>query len=380
MKKNVPANLSANFAAHHRAAAALALLAALALPMPAAAQNDAAAEKTYIVRSKKPQRATISDIIVQTGSLEAPETVTMLPKISGRLVSTILPDGESADVGSKVKKGDIIAKIESNDYAARFAAAEAALESAAAARKDAQLDYDRTQALLKDDTATQQEADKTAAALARAAAAVKSAEADLALARINLDETEIRAPFDGVISAIHAYPGAMLSPTTPICVILKTDYLKLFFNLPTTAFSKLVAGATDVEVEIDAYPGETAAHKIHSVHPSANGATRTVRAELRLDNAEGRLLPGMYAKGTVELNKRENLLAVDWESAIKIINQTIVYKVVDGKAIAQNVKLGTRQNDIVEIIEGVGDDDEIVYVGQHRLTGGASVRQAAAIE
>ena len=337
------------------------------------AQN-ADTNRVYMVRVKKPVRATIAEKIVQTGAFEAPEAVVILPKISGRLARTELEDGTKVDVGTKVTKGETIAAIESDDYAARATAAEAALENAQASFDDATRDFDRTAALLRDDTATQQDADKAETALARAKAAVKAAEADLTLARINLSETKLRAPFDGVIAAKSAHAGAMLSPSTPVFTIVATDYLKLFFDLPTTAFPKIKPDVTDVLIAVDAYPADRFEQKIYGVYPIANNVTRTVRIELRVDNADGKFLPGMYARGNIELNKRVNVLAVDWESVVKTLDKTIVYVIEEDRAAAREVKLGTRQDDIIEILEGISDDDDIVFVGQNRLTDGVKVK------
>ena len=326
-----------------------------------------APDRTFTVRAKTPARATIAENIVQTGAFEAPETVVILPKVSGRLVAA------PVDVGTKVAKGDVIAEIESDDYAARVSAVEASLANATATLEDAGKDFDRITALLKTDTATQQEMDKATAALARAKATVAAAEAELTLAKINFGETKIKAPFDGVIAAKTAFAGAMLSPATPVYTVVKTDFLKLFFDLPTTAFPKITPGTTDVVVDVDAYPEERFTQKIHAVFPVANGVTRTVRVELRVDNADGKFIPGMYAKGFIELNKREDVMTVDWDSVVKMLDRTIVYKVAGNKVVAQDVKLGTRQNDIIEVLEGVNDDDLIVFVGQHRLSDGARV-------
>ena len=332
------------------------------------------AEKTFIVSVTSPSRKTIAETVVKTGSMMSPAVVSILPKVGGRLVSTTLADGTDVTEGTTIKKGEIIAQIESRDYAAKLAASQASLDYAKATRDDAQKEFDRTAALLKENTATEQEADKAFAELQRAKASLKQAEANLALAQFDMEETQVRAPMDGRITAKQAYPGAMLSPSTPLYTLTAMNPLKLFFDLPTTAYSKIQAGVTDVAVKVDAYPDATLNLKIHSVHPAANDATRTVRIELHVDNNDGKYLPGMYAKGEVALNKRENVLVVPRECIIRALDRNLVYKIKDGRAVSTVVKLGTRFDDVVEVIEGLVDDDVIVFMGHQRLTDGVSVK------
>ncbi len=329
--------------------------------------------KTFIVRVTHPSRSTIAETIVKTGSMESPAVVDILPKISGRLVSTSLADGTDVTEGTVVHKGDLIAKIDSRDFAAKLAAAEAGLDSAQATLEDAQKEFGRTSALLKDNTATEQEADRANAVLLRAKAATKEAEANLALAKINMEETEIRSPMDGKVSAKHLFPGAMLSPSTTLYTITEMNPLKLFFDLPTTTFAKIKADVTEVAVTVDAYPEETFNLKIASVHPAANDQTRTVRIELPVDNSAGKYLPGMYAKGEVALNKRDNVLVIPRDCVVTVLNKTIVYKVEKGIAVTTEVNLGTRFNDVFEVLDGLVDDDVVVSIGLHRLTHGAAV-------
>lgn len=329
--------------------------------------------KTFVVRVTHPGRSTIAETIVKTGSMESPAVVDILPKISGRLVSTALADGTDVTEGTLVHQGDLIAKIDSRDFAAKLAAAEAVLDSAQATLADAQKEYNRSSALLKDNTATEQETDRAHAILLRAEASTKEAESNLALAKINMEETEIRSPMEGKVSAKHLYPGAMLSPSTTLYTITKMNPLKLFFDLPTTVFSKIQAGVTEVAVTLDAYPDETFPLKIHSVHPAANDTTRTVKVELHVDNAAGKYLPGMYAKGEVALNKRDNVLVIPRDCLVSVLDKTIVYKVENGVAVATEVKLGTRFDDVFEVVEGLVDNDVVISVGQHRLTNGAAV-------
>ena len=332
------------------------------------------APQTFIVKAAHPFRTTIAETVSKTGSIQSPAVVDILSKVGGRLISTALSNGTEVVEGTRVRKGEVIARVDSRDYEANLAAAEARLAYAQASLVDAQKEFDRTTALLKDNTATEQEFDKTAADLQRAKAGLQEAGASLDLAKINVEETCIRAPMDGVVSAKNVYPGAMLSASTAVYRLTAIDSLRLFFDLPTTLFTKIQPGVTDITITVDAYPDEKRTLKLFSVHPVANADTRTVRLEVHLDNPESKYLPGMYVKGEVALNKRDNILVVPYDAVIRVIDKTIVYKIQNGRALATDVKIGTRFDDLYEVVEGLTENDAVVITGQHRLTNGVAVR------
>lgn len=348
------------------------LVAALLTTVTVLAQDPP--ERSYIVRVARPERASIAETVVKTGYMEAPATVDIFPKISGRLIATTLDDKTNVTEGTRVKHNDVIGRVDPRDYQANLEAAEAMHDHAKATLDDAHKEFARTEALLEEGTATEQEADRSKAALLRAEASLKEAETRVVLARIDLEETEIRAPFDGRIAAKHAYTGAMLTPNTPVYTLMQMDPLRLFFDLPTTAFAKIKPGTTPVAVIVDAYPDETLNCVICNVHPAASATTRTVKVEMQIENPNGKYLPGMYARGEIALNRREDVLVIPRDCIIKVLDRDVVYKVIDARVVTTEVKLGIRQDDRYEVLSGLTEDDDIVTMGLHRLTDGVPVR------
>jgi len=347
---------------------------AIALLVTATVFAEESPERSYIIRVTQPERATIAETVVKTGFMEAMAIVDIFPKISGRLITTTLTNGTDVTEGTRVHGGDVIGRIDPRDYQANLEAAEAKRAHAEATLEDARKEFARTEALLEDGTATEQEADRTKAALLRAEATLKETETRVVLARIDLEETEIRAPIDGYISSKHAYTGAMLTPSTPVFTLMKMDPLRLFFDLPTTAFAKIKRGITPVTITVDAYPSETLNSVICNIHPAASAATRTVKVEMHIENPDGKYLPGMYARGEIALNRREDVLTIPRDCIIQVLDRHVVYKVVDGRVVTTDVELGIRQDDRYEVRAGLTDDDVIVTMGHHRLTDGVSVR------
>ena len=338
----------------------------------AAAQEPA--EKLYAVRIAKPERRTIAQTLVKTGSLAAPAEVALCAKVPGRLASVALGDGTAVEEGLRVKAGDVVARLDDREYRIARDSAKAAAEAARALAEDAASEFARTEKLRAAKVSTEQEFDVARFARDRTAAALAQAEGGLAKAELDLDECAVRAPFDGVVSAKRLHPGAMVSASSEICTIVATDPLRALFEVPTTALPLLKPGETKVRVTVDAYPDEPVDLVVEEVYPAADPATRTVTVRALLPNPDGRFRPGMYATGAFALDERANLLVVPFEAVLRIRDRRCVYKVAGGRAVLADVAVGLRHDDVVEISAGLDEGDEIVVDGLHRLADGVSVR------
>jgi membrane fusion protein (multidrug efflux system) len=186
------------------------------------------------------------------------------------------------------------------------------------------------------------------------------------------------APMDGVVSARHAEPGTLLGVGSKVLTLTQLNPLRFQLAVPTTLFAQLALDRTGIRIEVDAYPGQPVDGVVSRIYPVADDATRTIRIETILDNADGRYMPGMYATGVIALDRRENALAVPYDAVIRNGDERIVYRMKDGRAEAVTVKLGIRQDAIVEVLEGLADTDEIIVAGQHRLSDGVPVKLEAA--
>ncbi len=350
----------------------LLLFAAILALGPALAQQ--ASERTYIVRTGQPERRTIAQSIRKTGGLFSPAVVEVSSKIAARLETLELEDGTRVEEGTPVKRGQRIATLEARDYVAHKNAAVAALKSAQATLTDKERELKRSEMLFKEGSATEQERDRAIADFERAVAAIEQAEAQIALAEINLDETVIVAPMDGVVSLRHIEPGTLLAAGARIVTLTQLNPLRFQVNVPTTLYAQLALHETGIAVEIDAYPGEFVQTTLSRIYPVAESETRTVRIETTIENPAGRYLPGMFATGTLALNERKDVLVIPFDAVIRNIERNFVYVVRDGVAHATDVTVGIRADEVVEISAGLQESDEIVTVGQHRLADGAKVQ------
>lgn len=333
---------------------------------------QAPAGKVYVVRTGRPSRQSISQAIRKTGEIVSPSEVVLSSKISGRLLS-LDADGVRLEEGVKVTKGQRLAVIESGDYAAQLAASAANVASAEATLKDKKREFARNETLFKEGTATERDRDISEADYERAVASLAQAKAQETLSRINLDETVIYSPMDGVISARHAEPGTLLAAGAKILTITQVDPLRFQVDLPTTIFGKIEKGGY-IGIEVDAYPGTVVTGAISRIFPVADGITRTVKVESDLGNGDGRFVPGMYAVGNIGLDRRENALVVPFSAIVRNGDKRLVYRVKNDIAEAVEVKTGVREDAVIEILDGLADDDEIVIEGHHRLASGVRVK------
>jgi HlyD family secretion protein len=218
------------------------------------------------------------------------------------------------------------------------------------------------------------------ASVQQAEAALQQAEAALRQAEVNFSETILYSPMDGVVSKKLVDPGAMVSPTTAIVTIMAMDAVKVLLSVPVNHLPRVNPGTTRARLRTVSLPGEMLACGINKVYPAIDLATRTAQVEILLDNAPDergnyRLKPGMYATVEVLIESRDNVVAIDTSLPIRNLDKRIVYVVEGDKVRAVDAKLGIHFANKVEVLSGLQEGDEVVVVGQHRLTDGASIRK-----
>lgn len=334
------------------------------------------------VRTALVERRDISEVLLFTGELESPLAVEVKPKIQGRLEKLELEGGEPTTEGAEVKAGEVIAELDRRELEAQVALAEAQARQAEVTLADRERERRRLEALFAEEVATEQARDAAVTAHESARAAEAQARAQLELAKVNLDETRIRAPMDGVVMERRADPGAMVGPSAAIVRIAQMNPLRLMLAIPARLLPMLEEGQTRVAVSTDVWTDREVDGTLARVFPEADPATRTVRAEVHLDNAKTNgswpLRPGMYATARLTLATSPGALAVPASSVIRVLDRQLVFRVENNTARAADVKTGLRDGAYIEILEGLSDGDEYVVMGQNKLTDGAPIERVVA--
>ncbi|MFA5553341.1 MAG: efflux RND transporter periplasmic adaptor subunit, partial [Phycisphaerae bacterium] len=283
-----------------------------------------------------------------------------------------LEDGTLLDVGVAVKQGEVIAIINRDFYLAQFAQAQAAVLSAQVALADAEREKNRMISLFEAGSSTEQAKDKAVTAADLAAAQLKQAQAAFDMAKVTLDRAAIKSPIDGVVAQKYIDEGNMAGPSTPLVRIVQTDTLKVTGGVSERYLPTLVPGETPVRIKTDAYPQDDFEGVVHKVAVTVDTVTRTAEVEIRVPNKEDKLKPGMFARMTIVVGRKECVVVPD-SALIREVGQMYVVVVEDNIARRRGVKLGIWQGDFHEVLTGISIGDVVVTRGQTILRDGQKI-------
>jgi HlyD family secretion protein len=327
------------------------------------------------VELAKVARGKIASNISVVGNLIGQQTVDVAPKAGGRLQSV------TVKLGDRVRRGQAIAKIEDREIIEQVNQAEASQRVAEAnvRRSEADLslaltNVERARNLFARQLLPKQQLDdaearytSAVAALDLARAQTAQSEARLKELRINLANTNVVSPTDGFVSVRHVDPGAWVSQNAPVASVVDISSLRLVANVVEKDL-KAVNPGDRAEVEVDAYPGEKFNGRIARVAPILDPATRTASMEIEIPNPENRLKPGMYAKVTLEVDSRENVLLVPKIALVDSEGQRGIYQPNDeNRAQFKPVTVGLEDNQKAEIREGLLEGDVVISTGAGAL-------------
>jgi membrane fusion protein (multidrug efflux system) len=289
----------------------------------------------------------------------------------GTIVSTEI-DGIVREIkfepGSHVKAGDELVQLDIEIQQAQLRAAEAAADWA-------RVSFKRAKELLPSKAISQADLDSADSSLRQADAQVDNLKAVIA-------KKTVRAPFAGKLGIRRISVGQVLDKGSQVVSLQSLDPVFVEFSLPQQRLGDLAEGLT-VLVSSDAYPGQQFEGKITAVNPDIDPATRNVRVQATLANADGRLRPGMFVSVDMVLARSEKVLFIPATAVVHGPFGDSVFTVEEGKADASGVKplvaqqrlvrLGVRQGDFVVAVEGVKASERIVSTGVFKLRPGMPV-------
>lgn len=286
------------------------------------------------------------------GSLSALNAAEIASEADGTLESIPFVNG------AQVKRGDILIKLEDNTE-------EAKLHQAQAQKELKEVDYNRLKNLQARGAVSKQEFDKSEADL-------KVAVAEVVMAQAELDKTTLRAPFDGQVGSSLYSVGQYVSAGLPLVTLVDKTKLKIRYSVPQRTLEHLKLGSV-VTFETPAYPNQKFVGAVSYISPSVDVNTRTIAVEALFDNPEGKLLPGLSGTVLQVLSITPNALIIPEEALVPSIAGYLVYRVVDGKALATPVEIGTRKDGSVQILSGLQAGETLVLQGHQNLRDGALV-------
>jgi len=319
----------------------------------------------------------IEETIELTGWIQAMTVVDVASKVSGRVESLhVVSDGGelvAVEEGLAVKKGQQIAVIDHDVYLAQLAAAEASVKARKVELADAEREKRRVLALYESGSATEQSKDKAVTAADLAAASLSLAQANLQLAQINLRESTIVSPIDAIVTAKHIDEGNLISTGSRIVTLADMKTVKVIVAVAEKYGAQIAVG-TPVRIKVDTFTDRQFDAEVYSIHPVLDELTHTIQLEIRLNNEELLLKPGMFARVTLVTGRKENVVAIQRDVILGgKIDKHYVYIVEDGIARKRYVGIGMTEAAIYEITDGLKAGETLVVNGMNYLEDGSSV-------
>lgn len=316
------------------------------------------------------KNGSLKKILTYIGTIEAWEEVDIVPNIAGKIARIHVKEGD------RIKKGDLIAELDSESLKLTLSQTKANLSAAQAAYDDAEKNLRRMEVLSKDGTVAPQQLEKAQLAFNSAQAAVEQLKAAVDLVEYNLRVSTMRAPFDGVVTHKHMEEGDMINPsmgTGPgVVTFMDFSQFKIRILAPEIDLPYLKQGLP-TEATVDVYQGEIFSGTIYIVSPASAKNSRMFEVQLKFPNSGGKLKPGMFARVSIIAEKHDNVVTLPLSTIISQESNPYVFIVDNGKAIRRDIKIGIIQDEVVEIVSGVHSGETVVSVGQQMLQDGTLV-------
>ncbi len=349
----------------------------------AAADPAAAAPPVAPVVDVAVVRATVSTVesaLEISGTLAARTRVGIQPKLPGRLERVMV------DIGDRVSAGQVVATIDRGELDAQLDAvvaavgvAQAALESAEASLANAVVEHERAKNLFESGALPRQRLDAAQTAHRSAVAQRELAKANLAQAEATVRrarevqrDATLRAPVSGFVVERNYDPGA-IPGDLPIVVVTDLRQLKLEAGVSELEAGRLKTGLRAV-VSVQAKPGEHFTGELAAIAPEVDARNRHFRIEVRVANADGALLAGMYATARLVLDTADRALTLPREAITTRDGKRVALKVEGEKVSPVAIVEGLTDGRVVQIVSGLTAGDQVVADARRQLPADARVK------
>ncbi|WP_317201733.1 efflux RND transporter periplasmic adaptor subunit, partial [Janthinobacterium sp.] len=344
---------------------------------PPAAKEDGAAK----VAVYELARADVAAIEARALSLSLPLAGALAPlrlatvkaKVSGQV-------SEAAPLeGMAVAAGQVLARLDAADLRARLTQQQGALDEAQARLAMAGKNEANNLALLKQNYISQSAYDTTQNSVELARAGVKAAAALRDIARLALADSVIRAPLAGIVSKRHVQAGEKLAPDMPVYTIVDLSQLTLEAPVPAAEIPRVKVGQ-EVRFRVDGYAGRDFAGRVARINPAAEAGSRALLVYIAVDNADGALRAGMFAKGSLTTARAAVAPLVPLAALRGEAGAPLVYAIVDGTVRAQALTLGLRNEDegYAAVSAGLAVGASVLLTRPEGVKPGQRVKLAAA--
>lgn len=298
-------------------------------------------EQVLIVKAHIVSLETLNNSVLTTGTILANEEVELRSEVSGKIIKILFKEG------SYVNKGDLLIKINDSDLQAQLRRAESKV-------KLSEEKESRQRQLRDGNLISQEEYDNTLGELN-----VNKADYDLIKAQI--DKTEIRAPFSGVVGLRSVSEGSYVTTSTVMAKLQNLSSIKVDFSIPER-YSTLVKMGDDLEFKISGSTNIFKA-KVYAIEPRIDPGTRTLRIRALCSSYYSELIPGAFANVELNLKQISDAILIPTVSIVPELKGQRVYLYKNGVVSPQPVEIGIREEAKVQIISGLSKGDTVITSG-----------------
>ena len=330
----------------------------------------------FSVATAHPSHGPGSDVLVLPGTVQAFYEAPIYARTSGYLRAW------HTDIGTSVKKGQLLAEIDTPEVDQQLRQAEADLATAQANYQLARTTNERWQGLLSTESVSKQDADERAGDAAAKAAAAQSSAANLARLRELESFKRVVAPFDGVVTQRNTDVGALINageaPGSALFRVADTHRLRIYVSVPQSYAARIAPGLAAGLVFAD-HPGKVYQAAVASTARALDATSRTLQVELQIDNGSGELLPGSYAQVRFDLHGSSPTLRIP-ANAVLFRAQGLLVATVDssGHAHLRPITQGRDFGREIEVLSGIEPDDTLIVNPPDSIGDGMQVRVVGA--
>jgi membrane fusion protein (multidrug efflux system) len=326
-------------------------------------------ERTFNVQVASVEKKSLRPSVETVGSLKPYEVVIVSSEVDGILHEIRVNEG------TPVSRGALLAVIDDHDYRNEATRAEAAVRQAEATLANNRLEFQRKDALFKEELVTRQQYDDVTTRLAIAEADVERVKAARSIARERLDKTRIYSPLGGFVQEKKQAVGNYVRNGTPIFTIVQNHPLKLDFTIAEKDISKLKIGQ-DVMFTVETHAGKEFTGRLKTIYPALEDRTRTLQVEALVPNPKNVLKPGLFARVTLYTDVAVDTVVIPVTAIIYEDSSTKVFVVEGDRAKEKKIKIGGKYGEFMEVVEGLAGGETLVIVGQRILAEGVKVHVA----
>jgi RND family efflux transporter MFP subunit len=302
-----------------------------------------------------------------SGALTPDRAAVIRAELGGSLVQTF------AEKGQSVARGAVLARIEDTSIRESVLSARSAVRTAEQALQVARRNAERAQALAQAGATSERDLEQARWNVTNAESQLADAAARFSLAEKQLSNTQVRAPFNGIVAEKPASPGDVVSPGTSLFTIVDPTRMKLEAAVPAAQIGAVRIGAP-VQFTVQGYPGRVFTGRVERVSPAADPATRQVGVYIAIPNGGGSLVGGLYAEGRIGSERRGALVAP--LNAVDLTGPTpSIVRLKNGKVERVEVRVGVRddENERIEIVNGAVAGDTLLIGAAQGISVGSLV-------